>query len=93
VGDGNGALMRDLLDLDAWIMASGLGPGVRLEGARRAFWEVIRGGGAMPAQSGDRTLFVGILGSASFDHRIRSLPSPAGWDQWAQRRKGKLSLR
>ncbi len=44
VGDGNGALMRDLLDLNAWIMASGLGPGVRLEGARRALWEVIRGG-------------------------------------------------
>ncbi len=46
-GKGIGALMRDLLDLDAWIMSSGLGPGVRLEGARRAFWEVIRGGGGV----------------------------------------------
>jgi hypothetical protein len=60
MGDnGNGGMIQDLLDLDAWIMALGLGPGVRLEGARRAFWEVVRERGSdVSTCLGDRTLFI-----------------------------------
>jgi hypothetical protein len=44
-GLGGGGLVRDLLDLDAWILGSGLGPGIQLEGTRWAFWDVMGSAG------------------------------------------------
>ncbi len=40
-------VVRDAYDLDAWIMSSPLGPGVRLWAARAALWDTVRevGGG------------------------------------------------
>ncbi len=58
-GLGGGGLVRDLLDLDAWILGSGLGPGVLLEGSRRAFWEVMGSAGTGASDdNGVRTIFV-----------------------------------
>jgi hypothetical protein len=96
-GNVKGGIIRDLLDLDAWIMSSGLGLGVRLEGARRAFWEVIRGGGGLcpPTPGTGRFLYqptVGIPESAPFCRRIWKPPLPPGYDQWVQRRRGQSSL-
>jgi hypothetical protein len=54
-----GGRIREILDLDSWIAGSGLGPGVLLDGARRAFWEVALEAGEGPAlPNGDRSLFI-----------------------------------
>jgi hypothetical protein len=58
-GIGGGGRIREIFDLDSWIACSGLGPGVLLDGARRAFWEVVLGAGEGPAlPHGDRSLFI-----------------------------------
>jgi hypothetical protein len=58
-GIGGGGRIREILDLDSWIAGSGLGPGVLLDGARRAFWEVVLEAGEGPAlPNGDRSLFI-----------------------------------
>jgi hypothetical protein len=96
-GKGNGGIW-DLLDLDAWIMASGLGPGVRLEGARWAFWEVVRGWGDLtdpPAWGTGRFSFhpaAETPESAPSNCRIRIHPSPSVSSQWVLRMRGQLSL-
>ncbi len=58
-GLGGGGLIRDLFDLDAWILGSALGPGIRLEGTRRAFWEVMGSvGDGINDDKGVRTFFI-----------------------------------
>jgi hypothetical protein len=58
-GLGGGGLLRDLLDLDAWILGSSLGPGILLEGTRRAFWDVMGSAGTgVSDDKGVRTFFV-----------------------------------
>ncbi len=52
-------MIRDILDFDAWLHGSAVGPGVRLDNARGAFWEVVRetGQGKQSVQ-GERTLYI-----------------------------------
>jgi hypothetical protein len=52
-------VIRDILDYDAWLQGSALGPGIWLEGVRSAFWEVVHATGERPfSMQCERTLFI-----------------------------------
>jgi hypothetical protein len=56
---GGSGLIRDILDFDAWLQGSSVGPGVRLDSAREAFWEVVRETGqGKQSLHGERTLYI-----------------------------------
>ncbi len=78
-GLGGGGLVRDLFDLDAWILGSTLGPGIQLEGTRRAFWDVMGSAGSgINEDKGVRTFFVLADCRNPRKHVFRSQPpSPA----------------
>ncbi len=58
-GVGGSGLIRDILDFDAWLQGSAVGPGARLDSAREAFWEVVRETGqGTQSVHGERTLYI-----------------------------------
>jgi hypothetical protein len=58
-GLGGSGLIRDILDFDAWLHGSAVGPGARLDSARGAFWEVVRETGqGKKSIHGERTLYI-----------------------------------
>ncbi len=58
-GLGGSGLIRDILDFDAWLHGSAVGPGVRLDNARGAFWEVVRETEqGKKSVHGERTLYI-----------------------------------
>jgi hypothetical protein len=58
-GLGGSGLIRDILDFDAWLHGSAVGPGVRFDKARGAFWDVVRETGqGSKSVHGERTLYM-----------------------------------
>jgi hypothetical protein len=76
----SGATLHGLLDFDAWLLASGLGPGVRLQNARQAFWKVVKEvrDTAVGCTGGERVYFLQASLKNPRKSSIRSVdPTPA----------------